>query len=61
MTTYEPGVFSKLYESPIGIDLWAFLNETENVTRMETATALVRPAVEGIEEPLLEKIRGKRS
>jgi len=55
MTVYEPGVFSKLYDSPIGVQLWGFLNEAESVIRMETATGLERPAVEGLEEPLLER------
>ncbi len=55
MSAYDPGVFSKRYESSVGLDLWIFLNEADNIIRMETATALGRPAVEGLEEPLLDR------
>lgn len=53
MSIYEPGVFAALYNSPVGQRIWAFLNTPETIVRMETATGLERPAVEGIEEPLL--------
>ncbi len=33
--------------------MWTFLNKPETVAQMKTATALGRPAVEGIEESLL--------
>jgi len=55
MSTYSPGAFSTLYETALGQRLWAFVNESDNVVRMETATSLERPAVEGLEETLLEK------
>lgn len=55
MTTYDPGVFAALYQTKTGQGMWAFLTDPETITRMETATALGRPAVEGIEEPLLSK------
>lgn len=54
MLKFEPGVFKASYETKEGKDLWDFLNEPMTVAQMETATALGRPAVEGIEEPLLE-------
>jgi hypothetical protein len=55
MVLYKPGVFSTLYATPVGHDLWEFLNEAENIIRLRTATMLDRPAVEGIEEELLLK------
>lgn len=55
MRNYEAGTFASLYRTPQGQELWAFLNEPETVIRMETATVLGRPAVEGIEEPLLRR------
>ncbi len=50
---YVPGHFSALAATPLGTDLWEFLNGPETWIRFETATSLGRPAVEAIEEPLL--------
>jgi hypothetical protein len=52
---YNPSVFAAHYQTELGSALWRFLNEPETVVRMETATALDRPAVEAIEEHLLER------
>jgi hypothetical protein len=48
-------VFGSLYNTEHGRRIWAFLNASEIIVRMETATALDRPAVEGIEEQLLRE------
>lgn len=48
-------IFSALYETPLREKLWAFLNAPETILQMETETALDRRAVEGIENPLLQK------
>lgn len=53
MSEYEPGNFKTLAETPLGKKLWPFLNRTDIVTRMDTATDLGNPAVAGIEEALL--------
>jgi hypothetical protein len=55
MNVYSAGVFATLATTPLGQRLWAFVNDPQNVARMETATALERPAIEGIEEPLLQE------
>lgn len=55
MRGYQGGVFSTLYASELGERLWAFLHVPETLVMMTTATALGRPAVEGIEEALLER------
>ena len=55
MLTYNPGKFASLYASEIGQRLQDFLNRPENITRLETASELSKPAVEGIGEQLLEK------
>ena len=52
---YSAGTFRALAESPLGRSLWQFLNEPLTMTRMETATDLGKPAVSGIEEPLLNE------
>jgi len=49
---YDAWKFVKLAESDLGKKLWAFLNERETFIRMETATQLKRPAVEGAAEQL---------
>jgi len=53
--TYSAGVFQALASSPLGRDLWSFLNEPETRVRLCTASDLVRPALEAVEEPLLER------
>lgn len=57
MYTYRPEKFTSLYESDLGQRIWAFLTRPENVARLETASELGKPAVEGIEEQLLEAFR----
>ena len=47
----------QLYETELGQRIWAFLTQPENVARLETASQLSKPAVEGIEEHLLEEFR----
>jgi hypothetical protein len=54
MLTYNPETFVNLYASQLGQNIWAFLNRPEILARLETATELGKPAVEGIEEQLLE-------
>jgi hypothetical protein len=55
MDHFDPGVFAALYGTDLGKRLWALLNTADNLVRMETATALERPAVEGVEEQLLRE------
>jgi hypothetical protein len=53
--SYEPQNFSDLYSTPLGPALWNFLNQPDNVIRMETASFLGRPAVEPLSTGLLEE------
>jgi hypothetical protein len=57
MFAYNPDKFASLYASDIGQRIWAFLTQPENVARLETASELSKPAVEGIAEQLLEEFR----
>ncbi len=59
MPSYIPEKFASLYATQLGQDLWAFLTSLETVARLETACELSKPAVEGIEEQLLEVFREK--
>jgi len=52
---YNAGKFSDLAELQLGKDLWAFLNEKENIIRMELATEFGKTAAESVSKPLLEK------
>lgn len=54
-TQYDPGRFSDLAETTIGQELWAFLNEHDNLIRMDTASELGRPAVEALATRLVER------
>lgn len=57
MFAYNPEKFASLYKTELGQRIWAFLTRAENVARLETASQLSKPAVEGIEEQLLEAFR----
>ena len=45
MPTYDPWRFTDLAETDLGRDLWKFLNDRDNVLRMETASEVGCPAV----------------
>ncbi len=49
MFTYSPEKFASLYASELGQRIWAFLTRPENVARLETASELGKPAVEGMD------------
>lgn len=56
MFTYKPGNFYvSLYATPIGPQLWDFLNRPETIARLETASELSKPALQGIGEQLLRE------
>jgi hypothetical protein len=55
MKAYEPGRFSSTFQSGGGGEIWAFLNRSDNIVRMETATYLSRPAAEPLSPLLLEQ------
>jgi hypothetical protein len=50
---YNPGSFSDVFNTDLGQRLWAYLNEHDNIIRMDTATFLERPAVEPLSPGLL--------
>ena len=52
---YNSGKFSDLAELQLGKDLWKFLNEKENIIRMELATEFNKTAAESVSKPLLDK------
>ena len=55
MSSFDAGTFRELAGSSLGQGLWAFLNEHDNIIRMETATYLERPAVEPLSPSLLQR------
>jgi hypothetical protein len=57
MYRYDPEKFGSLYNSAIGRRIWSFLIRPEIIARLETASELGKPAVEGIEEQLLDAFR----
>ncbi|WP_075793405.1 hypothetical protein [Massilia putida] len=52
---YDAQGFDRVFKTELGQNLWSYLTSSETRIRMQTATALGRPAVEGIEEQLLEQ------
>jgi hypothetical protein len=59
MNDYNPGSFGDL-ASTEGQRLWSFLNERDNIVRMETATFLGRPAVEPLDPGLRAAFGGNQ-
>ena len=57
MFRYNPEKFASLYKSDVGQRIWSFLARPDVIARLETASELGKPAVEGIEEQLLEAFR----
>jgi hypothetical protein len=57
MNKYNPETFGSLFNTDLGQRLWAFLNEHDTILRMETASDLGKPAVEAIEESMIERFR----
>jgi hypothetical protein len=55
MSSYNPSQFSNIYNTPFGKEVWKFLNEHDNIIRMETASDLLRPAVEPLSKLLVSK------
>lgn len=55
MLNYEAARFAGTYKAQNGRAIWTFLNEPENIIRMETATYLSRPAVEPLSPYLLDR------
>jgi hypothetical protein len=53
MIQYNPGSFSDVFNTEMGQRLWAYLNQQDNILRMETATFLERPAAEPLSPGLL--------
>ncbi len=51
---YKRGRFTDVAETDLGNALWRFLNERENVLRMETASELGQPAVAALATRLVE-------
>lgn len=64
MATFDSGSFSDVANTPMGKKLWQLLNSEDSRIRLETATYLGRPALEGLQRQLLaafgEEIRSDR-
>jgi hypothetical protein len=56
---YDAWKFEKLAETDFGKQLWDFLNRYDSFIRMETASLMNRPAVEGIVKPLKERFQSE--
>jgi len=52
---YRAQQFSETFNTQLGQEVWTFLNDRENLIRMETATYLSRPAL----EPLSPKLKAR--
>jgi len=59
MSDYISNQFSNLYNTPFGREIWDFLNEHDNIIRMETASNLLRPAVEPLSKLLVKRFGSK--
>ena len=55
MLEYKAQNFSDIYNSELGKELWEFLNLSESKLKMETASELGKPAIDGISKSLISK------
>lgn len=55
MARYQPGPYRDLAESRAAKGVWPFLNQSDTIAKMEAASKLGRPAVEALEEDLLDR------
>lgn len=55
MYKFQPGSFSDISSTEVGLELWSFLNSESSIIRLETATELRRPALEALQTQLVEK------
>lgn len=55
MRAYNPDKFRSLFITALGGDLWQFLNEDRVLARLIAFSEADKPAVQGIEELLLER------
>ena len=53
--TFNPGPFSDVFDTDLGRELWDFLTRESTIKLMEDASDRGRPAVEPLQEPLLEQ------
>uniref|UniRef100_B0T9C5 Uncharacterized protein n=1 Tax=Caulobacter sp. (strain K31) TaxID=366602 RepID=B0T9C5_CAUSK len=56
MVQFEAGQFAKEAATPEGVALWTVLNKDDVIARMETASDLGRPALEPVQDILLEAL-----
>ena len=54
---YDPGPFTNVYHTPLGRDLWNFLNQDSTIRQMQNASDNGRPAVEPLEGLLPDQLR----
>lgn len=59
MFDFDAGSFSDIANTDLGKGLWEFLNSEEIIIRLETATYLKRPALEGVQPQLLARFGDK--
>jgi hypothetical protein len=55
MDNFDANGFRDLANSPLGVKLWQYLHEQDNLIRMETAAYLGRPAIEPLSPSLLAR------
>ena len=53
MTAFDSGSFSDIANTPMGKQLWELLNTEDSRIRMETATYLGKPALEGLQRQFI--------
>ena len=56
MNDFDAGRFSDVHNSKLGRDVLKFLNDHDNLIRMETASELGRPALEPLGDRLIDHL-----
>ena len=64
MNDFNSGSFSDVSNTPLGVEIWAYLHTKDALACLENTTYLIRPALEGLQPHLLaqfgEPIRADR-
>jgi hypothetical protein len=55
MDHFDAGRFSDIHDSKLGREILKFLNEHDNVIRLETASELGRPALEPLGDRMIDR------
>jgi len=61
MLVFDEGTFSTEYSTEEGSQLWVLLSDEESAIRFDAATYLKKPALQALEERILQEFRNSKN